>query len=144
MQFLSGSRVTLAITCLAKLGVPDLVAQKPRSAADLAKELDVNPQALYRLMRLTAALGVLAEMPGEVFAQTPMSELLTRTSPHSLRAWCPRSAGARGLETHARHPDEHDAVGHRGGSGVGLAASGARRAQGFAPIRDEPSRDLLR
>jgi hypothetical protein len=48
----------------------------------------VNPRALYRLMRLTAAFGILAEMPGGVFAQTPMSELLSRISPHSLRAWC--------------------------------------------------------
>jgi hypothetical protein len=88
MQFISGPRVGLAIACLARLGVPDLVAEKPRSAADLAKELDMNPQALYRLMRLTAAFGVLAETPGGLFAQTPMSELLTRTSPHSLRAWC--------------------------------------------------------
>lgn len=88
MQFISGPRVGLAIACLARLGVPDLVNEQPRSAEDLAKELDLNPQALYRLMRLTAAFGVLAEMPDRVFAQTPMSALLTRTSPQSLRAWC--------------------------------------------------------
>ena len=43
MQFISGPRVGLAIACLARLGVPDLVHEQPRSAEDLAKELDLNP-----------------------------------------------------------------------------------------------------
>src|SRR5262245_50750778 len=92
MQFISGPRVAHAIACLARLGVPDLVTGGPRSADDLAAELEVNPQALYRLMRLTAAFGILAEGPDGRFAQTPMSELLTRTSPRSLRAWSLMSA----------------------------------------------------
>src|SRR5437016_10951292 len=75
-----------AISQLARLGIPDLVEAGPKSAEELAREIGANPDALYRLMRATAAVGVLAEDPDGKFSQTPMSGFLRSDATPSFRA----------------------------------------------------------
>src|SRR5438309_10916382 len=75
-----------AVSHLARLGIPDLVEAGPKSAEDLAREIGADPDALYRLMRATAAAGVLAEGPDGKFSQTPMSAVLRSDAVPSLRA----------------------------------------------------------
>src|SRR5229473_7871379 len=75
-QLLNGVFVTGAISCLARLGVPDLVEHGPKSADELAKQMGADPRALYRLMRATAAVGVLSEGPDGKFSETPLSAVL--------------------------------------------------------------------
>ena len=58
LQMLHGLHLTSCLSCLATLGVPDLVEHGPKSAEELAAQVGANPQALYRLMRLTASIGV--------------------------------------------------------------------------------------
>ena len=87
MQMLSGGKIAFAVTCVARLGIPDLVEAGPRSAEDLAKQIGANAGALYRLMRMTASVGILVEDSAGGFSQTPMSALLRRNAPSSLRAW---------------------------------------------------------
>jgi O-methyltransferase domain/Dimerisation domain len=86
MQMLGGAYVAGAISCLAKLGVADLVESGPRSAEDLAAQIGAQPGALYRLMRATAGVGVLSEGPDGKFSQTPLSAVLRRDATPSLRA----------------------------------------------------------
>jgi hypothetical protein len=86
MQMLGGAFVSSAIGCLASLGIPDLVEAGPRSAEDLAAQIGAHPGALYRLMRATASVGVLAEGPDGKFSQTPLSTVLRREANPSLRA----------------------------------------------------------
>jgi O-methyltransferase domain len=86
MQMLGGASVAGAISCLAKLGIPDLVEAGPKSAEDLAATVSAHPGALYRLMRATAGVGVLAEGPDGKFSQTPLSAVLRRDANPSLRA----------------------------------------------------------
>jgi hypothetical protein len=86
MQLLNGAHVAGAVSCLAQLGIPDLVEAGPRSAEELAKETGTNPQALYRLMRATASVGVLAEGVDGTFAETPMSAVLRSNANPSLRS----------------------------------------------------------
>ncbi len=86
LQLLNGAHVAGAVSCLAQLGIPDLVEAGPRSAEDLASQTGTEPQALYRLMRATACVGVLAEQPDGTFAETPMSAVLRRNAKPSLRA----------------------------------------------------------
>ena len=71
---------------LAQLGIPDLVEAGPRSAEEPASQTGTNPQALYRLMRATACVGVLAERPDGTFSETPMSAVLRSDAKPSLRA----------------------------------------------------------
>src|SRR3954470_18786374 len=86
-QILGAADAAAAVVCLARIGVPDLLENGPRSADDLAKEIGANAQALYRLMRATASLGVLSEGPDGKFSQTPLSNVLRTTANPSLRAF---------------------------------------------------------
>jgi hypothetical protein len=86
LQLLNGVHVAGAVSCLAQLGIPDLVEDGPRSAEELASQTGTNPQALYRLMRATACVGVLAEGPDGTFSETPMSAVLRSNAKPSLRA----------------------------------------------------------
>jgi O-methyltransferase domain len=86
LQILNGAHVAGAVACLTQLGIPDLLNGTARSSAELASELGVNPQALYRLMRATACAGVLSEGPEGMFSQTPQSRVLRSDATPSLRA----------------------------------------------------------
>jgi O-methyltransferase domain/Dimerisation domain len=86
LQLLNGAHVAGAVSCLAQLGIPDLVEAAPKSAEELASQIGADPQALYRLMRATASVGVLSEGPDGKFSQTPMSTVLRTNATPSLRA----------------------------------------------------------
>lgn len=86
MQLLSASYIAGAISCLAQMGIPDLVEAGPKSAKELASQIDADPEALYRLMRATASVGVLSEGPDGKFSETPMSAVLRSNGKPSLRA----------------------------------------------------------
>ena len=83
---LNGAHVAGAVSCLAQLGIPDLIDAAPKSAEELAKQIGADPHALYRLMRATACVGVLSEGPDGKFSQTPMSTVLRSDANPSLRA----------------------------------------------------------
>jgi hypothetical protein len=85
MQLLNGSHIAGAVSCLAQLGIPDLVEAGPRSAEDLASQIGAHPRALYRLMRATASVGVLSEGLDGKFSETPMSAVLRSNGKPSLR-----------------------------------------------------------
>ncbi|HEV2491379.1 MAG TPA: methyltransferase [Candidatus Acidoferrales bacterium] len=101
MQLLNGANVTRAVSCVARLAIPDLVESGPKSAEELARDIGAHPQALYRLLRATASVGVLSEGPDGKFSQTPMSAVLRSKATPSLRAWAiflTREWGERGWE----------------------------------------------
>jgi hypothetical protein len=98
MQLLTGAHITGAIACLAQMGIPDLVEGGPKSAEQLAKQIGAQPQALYRLMRATASVGVLSEGPDGKFSETPLSAVLRSNGNPSLRAF----AIMGGREWHGR------------------------------------------
>lgn len=97
-QILNGVYIAGAVSCLAQLGVSDLVESGPKSVSELAGALKVQPQALYRLMRATASVGVLTEKPDGRFAETPLSAVLRSNAQHSLRGF----AVLGGREWHGR------------------------------------------
>jgi hypothetical protein len=86
LQLLNGVHVAGAIGCLARLGVADLVESGPKSAEELAAQIGAQPGPLYRLMRATACVGVLAEGLDGKFSQTPLSAVLRRNATPSLGA----------------------------------------------------------
>jgi hypothetical protein len=73
LQIVNGVYIAGAVSCLAQLGIPDLLENGAKSAEELAAQTGAQPDALYRLMRATACVGVLAEGPDKKFSQTPMS-----------------------------------------------------------------------
>lgn len=98
MQLLNGPHIAGAVSCLAQMGIPDLVEAGPKSAEELASQIGADPEALYRLMRATASVGVLSEEPDGKFSETPMSAVLRSNGKPSLRAF----AIMGGREWHGR------------------------------------------
>ncbi len=70
----------------AKLGLADLLADEPKSAAELAGPTGTHARALHRLMRTLSSLGVLTEGTGGRFGLTEMGEALKGGAPGSARA----------------------------------------------------------
>jgi hypothetical protein len=97
-QLLSGASITGVISCLAALGIPDLVENGPKSAEEIAKEIGSQPDTVYRLMRANASIGVLSEGADGKFSQTPLSAVLRSNAKPSLRAF----ATMHGAEWHGR------------------------------------------
>jgi O-methyltransferase domain/Dimerisation domain len=97
-QLMNGFHVAGAVSSLAQLGIPDFIDAAPKSAEELARQINADPQALYRLMRATACVGVLSEGADGKFSQTPMSAILRSDASPSLRAF----AIMYGREWHGR------------------------------------------
>ena len=85
MQLTTGMVISAALQPIARLKIPDLLADGPHHVSQIAAESGTNEDALYRVMRLLASVGVFAELPGKVFAITPMSQLMRSDVPGSLR-----------------------------------------------------------
>lgn len=69
-----------------ELGVFDALTDTPRDAGEVASDLKVDAQALYRLMRALAALELLREHPARRFSIAPAGRLLRADHPESLGA----------------------------------------------------------
>jgi hypothetical protein len=74
-----------ALRPLVQLKVPDLLAEGPRTAAQLAEATGVDADALYRVLRCTAAAGVFEERADGTFAMTVGAEGLRSDVPGSVR-----------------------------------------------------------
>ena len=85
MQLVSGAFVSAAVYTAAKLGIADLLADGPKTAAKLAAETETDELSMYRLLRSLASVGAFAEVDTKVFANTPMTETLRSDAPRSTR-----------------------------------------------------------
>jgi hypothetical protein len=85
-QMAMGHFVPRALALAAKLGLADLLKDGPRDALDLAAATQTHAPSLARLLRLLASVGVLAELPDDTFALTPLGEPLCADAPGSVRA----------------------------------------------------------
>jgi O-methyltransferase domain len=84
MRMIMGFALAPMLHVAAKLGVADRLVDEPRDVHRLAQELDVDGDALTRLLLALATYGVFAQ-EGEEFRLTALGELL-RSRPGSLRA----------------------------------------------------------
>ena len=71
---------------VARLGVADHLESGWRSVADLARHLNVNEDALYRILRLLASQGIFEENADRAFRNSDASQFLRSDVPGSLRA----------------------------------------------------------
>src|SRR5262245_30551081 len=85
-------RVSQAIRVCAELGISDLLADGPRTAAELAAATAADEQSLRRLLRAVAALGLYQEDPSDTFANTDLGTTLRSDHPARL-ADIARNAG---------------------------------------------------
>ncbi|MEZ5343962.1 MAG: methyltransferase [Pyrinomonadaceae bacterium] len=85
LQMMSGFWVSRGIYVAAKLGISDHLHSGEKSAAELADLTDTNPDALYRVLRMLAMVGIYSQDEESRFSLTPLSELLLSDIPGSLR-----------------------------------------------------------
>ena len=74
-----------AISAAARLGVADCLVSGPRTTAQLAAELNVHEDSLYRVLRALAGSGIFYEGDNRTFSQTPLSALLRSDASPGLR-----------------------------------------------------------
>lgn len=85
-QLMAGHWVAQALYVAAKLGLADQLAHGARSAEELAAAVGANPDALHRLMRALASLGVLRELASQRFELTAVGAFLRSSIVGSLRS----------------------------------------------------------
>lgn len=92
-ELVNGYRISQAIRVAAVLGIADLLAEGSRTSDDLAAATAAHPDALYRLLRALAAVGVFHEEEGHRFSLTAVGDCLRRDAPDSLYGWVMFDAG---------------------------------------------------
>jgi hypothetical protein len=85
LRLLSGYWFSQTLYVAAALGIPDRLAAGPKTADVLAEEAQVDPDALFRLLRGLSSTGIFAEVGPRTFALTPLSETLREDRKGSLR-----------------------------------------------------------
>lgn len=129
LGIINASWMTQAVSVAARLGIADLLEERPRTSSELASACGCDPGALYQLLRALCALGVCAQRDGDVFEITPMGRLLGSQARCSLRSWAIYWGGAA-WEVWARL---HESV-RTGGS----ARSRITGVEGFAHLEADP------
>jgi hypothetical protein len=86
-QLMTGHIVASAVNIAARLGLPDRLAAGPRTADDLARETGVHGEALYRLMRALASVGMFEEQSDHTFALTPVGAALCEGPVRRMALW---------------------------------------------------------
>jgi SAM-dependent methyltransferase len=87
LRMISGTHISRAVYLIAELGIPDLLADGPRSTTDLAQATETHEPSLYRVLRLLGSLGVLSEQPHARFGLTVLGERLRSDAAASMRSW---------------------------------------------------------
>lgn len=83
----AGMWAAKATAVAANLGIPDQLAHGPKTAEEVAKAIDADASAVYRLMRAVASVGVLTAEPEHRFALTPLGAALRSDVPGSMRSF---------------------------------------------------------
>lgn len=85
----TGYIASAALQVAVKLGVADQLAGGPKPIADIARATGANADALYRVLRTLASVGVFEETEPRRFALTPAAEMLRSNAPglHDIALW---------------------------------------------------------
>ena len=86
LQMIWGIHISRAVYVVAELGIADLLAGGPMTAAQLAQATQAHEPSLYRVLRLLASLGVLTEHDHHSFSLTVLGERLRADAPASMRS----------------------------------------------------------
>ena len=105
MRLILAKWVSKPVFAAAQLGIADLLASGPQSIDELARKTHTDPEALYRMLRALASVGIFAEGEKRRFGLTPMASLLQSGSlrstarsfnaPWNDRAWMKLLEGLR-------------------------------------------------
>jgi hypothetical protein len=86
LGLLPGAWVAQSISVVARLGIADLLDQRPRTCDELAAQCGAHGPSLYRVMRALASLGLFTEDRRGRFHLTRIGRCLRTDAPDSMRA----------------------------------------------------------
>src|SRR5262245_37483963 len=86
-DLIAGYWISRMIYVAARLGVADLLRERPRTAEDLAAALGVQPIPLYRMLRTLSGYGVFSEGKGKRFKLTALGATLRSDAGASMRGF---------------------------------------------------------
>jgi O-methyltransferase domain/Dimerisation domain len=87
LQLINGFQVSRAISVAARLGLADRFADQVRTCPELATETGSDEDALYRLMRALATVGIFEELTDRQFRLTELGSFLRTDTPGSMAGW---------------------------------------------------------
>ncbi len=79
--------LTQMVSVAARLGIADLLQDGAKTSDELARLADTDAEAMYRLLRGLASVGVFAEVEGRKFELTAMADCLRSDSEFSMKAY---------------------------------------------------------
>jgi hypothetical protein len=83
-QLATGYVISTALQLAVQVGVADHLAAGPRTARQLAAATGTHEDALYRVLRALASVGVFDEVEPRRFALTPAADILRKDAPRSI------------------------------------------------------------
>jgi len=86
-RLVAGYQVSQALHVAATLKLADLLADGSRTSDELAAATGTHSDALYRLLRALATVGVFQELDGRRFELTPLGGGLRTDAPGSIHGW---------------------------------------------------------
>jgi ubiquinone/menaquinone biosynthesis C-methylase UbiE len=93
LQLISGFWISRCLYVAAKLGIPDILKDGPKTAEELAKTTRTDSMSLFRLLRALSAVNILTQGQDDRFGNTPVSETLRSDIPGSLRSFAMTELG---------------------------------------------------
>ncbi|HZG86126.1 methyltransferase [Paenibacillus sp.] len=84
-QMIMGGMVQQGLYVVAKLGIPDLLRDGPRTAEELAEATAAHAPSLYRVLRAAASAGIVRRNEADAFELGPLGTYLRSDHPASLR-----------------------------------------------------------
>lgn len=86
-ELITNSWVAAAVSAAAELGVADAMSETPTPVDEIAKQVGADAEALHRLLRACADLGIVEELPGRNYALTGLGRALRSDAPDSMRGF---------------------------------------------------------
>jgi SAM-dependent methyltransferase len=87
LQMLVGKWISQAIATVVEIGVPDQLAGGARRCSEIAREANASEDAVYRLLRALASVGLFSEGPDRRFKLTSLGQLLRSDHPKRVGAY---------------------------------------------------------
>ena len=84
-QLATGYMISSSLQVVLRLGIADKLASGPRTAAELAQATGVSEDALFRVLRALASVGVFEEQAPRQFALNLPAQFLRADQPGTVR-----------------------------------------------------------
>ena len=87
LDLIASHRITAVIYVAARLGIADLLAERPRTTEELAQSSGADERSLHRLLRALTALGICQQLDESRFGLTALGANLAGDAKHSVKVW---------------------------------------------------------